>query len=192
MTLDEIAAEQQLIVNKKKQGILGMDLAGAPPSSTLQMGNQSGRSNPLTAPWLQMPDGGYPFSSNGTIALPAVGSGFTDVIGPNAPAGGFPMQVPNGYDGVITKLVCFYNGQGFTSGSGSLIWRILINGQAVRNYDNILVQLGVTPFPGDIAGIRVSSGDTVEFQVSNVGVVSASTQIFCFLGGWYYSNKLTN
>lgn len=184
-SLNDIAAAQQAVVNKQRGNSALVAQTGLDP---LMKGKYSFDSNPTSPPWVTMPDGGYPIGANGTINTPVAASGWTDVIGPN---GQYVMQVPNGYDGVIDTLVCFYNGQGFVSGSGSLIWRILINGQAVRNYDNILVQLGVAPFPGNIAGIRLAAGDGVQFQVSNVSLVGAGTQVFCFLGGWYYPSKLS-
>ena len=187
--LDQIAAAQQAVVtNLRNRGASGLLVNGPAQNDVLKQGKYSFDSNPTSPPWVTMPDGGFPFSSNGTINTPAIGAGFTDVIGP---AGQYVMQVPNGNDGVIQQLVCFYNGQGFTSGSGALVWRILINGQAVRNYDNILVQLGVAPFPGTVEGIRVKSGDTIQFQVNNVSLLAGGTQIFCFLGGWYYPSKLS-
>lgn len=197
MTLLEIASAQQKLVtdtgSRGASSLLSKKGNLAYPHSELQsknlkQGKYSFDSNPITPPWVTMPDGGFPFSSNGTINTPVIGSGWTDVIGP---LGQYVMQVPNGNDGVIKTLVCFYNGGGFVSGSGALIWRILINGQAVRNYDNILVQLGVTPFPGNTEGIRVKSGDTIQFQVENISQVGGGSQIFCFLGGWYYPNKLS-
>lgn len=189
-SLRDIAAMQQSIANGANKGASSLLVQGQTiqQSQQLKKGKDSFDSNPLTPPWVQMPDGGFPFSSNGTIDLPVGGTGFQDVIGPN---GQYVMQVPNGNDGVIKKIVNWFNGQGFVSGSGQLIWRILINGQAVRNYDNILVQLGVAPFPGETEGIRVKSGDTVQFQVSNVSLGSGGTQITCFLGGWYYPCKLS-
>ncbi len=177
--LVDVAAAQQAIANLRKQGASQI----LPITDTARIKNPN-----LVPPWVQMPDGGFPFSSNGTVNTPVVGSGWTDVIGPN---GQYVMQVPNGYDGVANILACFYNGGGFISGSGQLIWRILVNGQAVRNYDNILVQLGVNPFPGNVQGIRFKSGDTVQFQVNNVSLIAGGTQIFCFLGGYYWPNKLS-
>lgn len=181
LSLASLAAQQQAMVGK-------VSLGNSVMPSPLMMGNQSGLASPLSAPWVSMPDGGFPFFSNGTITTPAANSVWTDVIGP---AGQYPMQVPNGNDGVINTVMNTYNGAGFVVGSGSLVWRILINGQAARNFDNILVPLGVAPFPSSIAGIRVSSGDTVQFQVKNVSLGGAATQIICFLSGWYYSNKMS-
>lgn len=194
MRLSEIANHQQTVADNgnKGQGAFLNIAARQAQTNTKQVPLRQGKfsfdSNPVTPPWVQMPDGGFPFSSNGTINTPAIGVGWTDVIGP---AGQYQFQVPNGYDGVIKTLTCFYNGGGFVSGSGALIWRILQDGQAVRNYDNILVQLGVQPFPGNTEGIRVYSNQTIQFQVSNVSLVGAGTQIFCFFGGWYYPSKLS-
>lgn len=202
MRLADIAkAQQDLISNTTVRGATSLTIphvggrasnGSNGQSDVLRPGKYSFNSSPLVPPWVQMPDGGFPFSSNGTITTPAITGGppyvWSDVIGPN---GQYVMQVPNGYDGVIKTLVCFYNGGGFVSGSGALIWRILLDGQAVRNYDNILVQLGVTPFPGNTEGIRLSSNQTVQFQVTNVSQVGGGTQIFCFFGGWYYPNKLS-
>jgi hypothetical protein len=194
--LQEIARGQQKIAdngNKGQGAFLNItstqrDARANTRELPLRQGKFSFDSNPVSPPWVTMPDGGFPFSSNGTINTPAIGSGFVDVIGPN---GQYQFQVPNGYDGVIRRLTCFYNGGGFISGSGALIWRILQDGQAVRNYDNILVQLGVMPFPGETEGIRISSNQTIQFQVDNVSLAGVGTQIFCFFGGWFYPCKLS-
>ena len=198
-SLAQIAVMQQQVVNLQAQrsvnaGVKTLGIAMRHEWPIAKQGSHSFDSNPTQPPWVTMPDGGFPFSSNGTINLPAIGSGWTDVIGPNATQTNgtiLQFQVPNGSDGVIRKLVCFYNGSGFVSGSGALIWRILVDGQAVRNYDNILVQLGVQPFPGETEGIRISSNQTVQFQVNNVSLVGGVTQIFCFFGGWFYPCKLS-
>lgn len=189
-SLADIAQAQQAQVNLAAQRPANSpsNIVARHEWPALKQGSKSFDSNPVTPPWVQMPDGGFPFSANGTINTPAMGSGFVDVIGP---AGQYPMQVPNGSDGVIRTLVCFYNGAGFTSGSGQLVWRILVDGQAVRNYDNILVQLGVQPFPGNTEGIRLQTNQMVQFQVSNISLATSGTQIFCFFGGWYYSTKLS-
>jgi hypothetical protein len=194
MRLSEIARRQQIVAdngNKGQGAFLNIAARTARENTRelpLRQGKFSFDSNPVQPPWVSMPDGGFPFSSNGTINTPAIGSGWTDVIGP---AGQYQFQVPNGYDGVIKKLVCFYNGGGFISGSGAMVWRILQDKQAVRNYDNILVQLGVQPFPGETEGIRIFSNQTIQFQVNNISQAGGGTQIFCFFGGWFYPNKLS-
>lgn len=181
MTLMEIAAQQQLLAsrNVKGSGAIGEYLPQA--SQTLYRGKYSSADAPLTAPWIAMPDGGYHVMQPGTVPTPAISATvWTDVIN---------ITIPNGYDGVYDGIMNTYNGQGFINGSGDLIWRLLINGQAVRNYDNILVQLGNDSVTGKTR-IRVKSSDQVQFQVTNVALLGAGTQIFCFLGGWYYPNKM--
>ena len=149
--------------------------------SDLQLkGSQSDASNPTTAPWITMPDGGFPFNTPGVINTPAIAVGtWVDIIN---------ITVPNGFDGVIKNLVNQYNGQGFVDGSGTLIWRVLRNGQAVRGYNNILSQLG--DFSTGQTQIRVGSGDQLQLQIQNVSLVTGGTQTLGYFGGWYYPKKI--
>lgn len=148
--------------------------------SNLVPGKHSDRANPLTAPWIAMGDGGFPLANPAVIPTPAITGGppytWTDILN---------YSIPNGFDGVIKRIAHNYNGAGFVQGSGTLIWRMLINSQAVRNYDNILVYYGDN-VTGYTDGIRLRSGDIFQYQVTNVGLAGAATQIFAFTGGWYY------
>lgn len=174
MSLADIASMQQ-------------NLASQVQVPNLSRGNQSGAANPLTAPWIAMPDGGFPFNTIGVINTPLIGIGvWVDVIGPQTVPS---FVVPNGYDGVIKDIFNSYNGAGFTQGSGQLVWRILRNGQAVRGYDNILAFLGASEVTGRTQ-IRFGSNDTLQFQVQNVSLVGAGTQITCYFGGWFYPKKV--
>lgn len=182
---DVIAAQQNLANNPQNRGfslLNGQVLSTlSNPSSNgggLVQGNHSFADSPVTNPWTAMPDGGFPFSFGQAINTPAIAAGFTDIIN---------VVVPNGYDGIINNISNNYNGQGFVNGSGQLIWRILVNGQAVRNYDNILVQLG--PNGTNITQIRVYSGNIIQFQVSNISLAGGVTQCYSFMGGWFYPNK---
>lgn len=177
-TLDQIAqAQQQIAFSKKSAGI--PNLANEPISNTLKPGKYSDAANPIQAPWEVMPDGGFAFNTPGVINTPVIGT-WTDVIN---------TTVPNGYDGVIRNILNNYNGGGFINGSGTLKWRILRNGQAVRGYDNILVQLGNDASTG-ITKIRVNGGDGLQYQVFNVSLGGAASQIFCYFGGWFYPDKV--
>lgn len=184
MSLQDIAiAQQQLALNPQNRGFttLGGIRVPAIPFNTgggITQGNHSFADSPVTNPWTAMPDGGFPFSYGMAINTPAIGAGFTDIIN---------VMVPNGSDGIINNISNSYNGQGFNNGSGGFIWRILVNGQAVRNYDNILIQLG--PNGTNVTQIRVTSGDSIQFQVSNVSVSGGGTQCTAFMGGWFYPNK---
>lgn len=166
-SLSDLAALQQLLT----KGV---------QSDALSKGNKSDASNPLTAPWVAMADGGFPFNSPGVINTPVIAVGtWVNVL---------TMTVPNGYDGVIKNIKNSYNGAGFNEGSGTLIWRILRNGQAFRGYENILVTLGDDT---GITQLRIGSGDYIQFQVQNVGLAGAGTQLFCYFGGWYYPKKIS-
>lgn len=172
MSLNDIARIQQSIAGSAQ---LGLNLNSS----------SSGAGNSSNAPWNEMPDGGFPFPVGATLNTPAVGTGWVDVIGPATVPN---LIVPNGYDGVIRHLVNSYNGGGFINGSGSLLWRILRNGQAVRGYDSIRVLLGGDSVTGSTL-IRIGSGDSLQFQVNNISLIGGGTQIFCYLGGWFYPQK---
>ena len=174
MSLMDIASMQQT-------------LATLVQSQQLTKGNQSGAANPVSAPWVAMPDGGFPFNTIGVINTPAIAPGvWVDVIGPNTVPS---FVVPNGYGGVIKDIFNSYNGGGFTQGSGQLIWRILRNNQAVRGYDNILAFLGASEVTGRTQ-IRFGSGDVLRFQVQNVSLVTGGSQITCYFGGWFFPLKV--
>lgn len=181
---DVIAMQQDLANNPQNRGFSLLNgqvlstLASPSNVSPFPVGNHSFADSPVTNPWTAMPDGGFPFSNGKAIATPAIGAGFTDIIN---------FVVPNGYDGVINNISNFYNGTGFNQGSGAFIWRILVNGQAVRNYENILIFLG--PNGTNLTQIRIYSGNIVQFQVSNISTVGAATQQTAFMGGWFYPNK---
>jgi hypothetical protein len=175
-TLDQIADMQQALVT---QGKINPNLDGKFTNSQILKGKYSDDSNPVTAPWVTMPNGGFPFNLGQTITTPGNDGLFHDVI---------KMVVPNGNDGVIKKLLNFYNGAGYVNGSGQLIWRIMRNGQAVRNYDNIVIQLGTDAATADTQ-IRVYSNDVIQFQIMNVLITGAVNQILCYFGGWYYPAK---
>lgn len=185
---DVIAAQQYLADNPQNRGfsllngkILSSGVTAIAVTSNgggLVRGNHSFADSPVTNPWTAMPDGGFPFSFGQAVNTPAIGAGFTNIIN---------VVVPNGYDGVINNISNFYNGAGFNQGSGQFVWRILVNGQAVRNYDNILIFLG--PNGTNITQIRVYSGNQIQFQVSNVSIIGALTQCTAFMGGWFYPNK---
>jgi hypothetical protein len=131
-------------------------------------------------PWVVPPPGFEGFDFSGVIATPA-NNGLDTVV--------LEFFVPSGYEGVINKLSHRYTGGGFQSGQGDLAWRIFRNDQAVKNYDNILVQFGTENELREIAGIRIYSGEKISYVV-NHAVASAlaigGTFIIAFASGWFY------
>lgn len=121
----------------------------------------------------------------GVINLPVAPSADTPVL---------KFTVPSNWDGYITLIANAFNGPGFIPGDGSIIWRILQNGQAVKNYDNIQVALGiyssqgggVQPFPLADPGIPIFADDTIQMVVNNVSRVAAMSQIYGLLGGYFF------
>jgi hypothetical protein len=124
------------------------------------------------------PPGHRNFNQPGVIALPAIGAGETSVVS---------LTVPLGWGGgVINYIANTTNVGGFIDGSGALIWRVRLNhNQYVKNYDKVLVRLGVPPFPGD-TNIILVSGDFIEWTVTNISQVGGGAQVMCFLRGWFW------
>lgn len=130
------------------------------------------------APWVQMPPDGEPFNPLTWIALPAVAAVDTAVV---------TLVVPPGRDGVITRLANVALGVGWVEGTGELIWRILRNGEAIRNFEAILASLGNVSNPLSLqgSGIRIYENDTLQFTVRNISL-AAGGQIGAMFGGWFY------
>lgn len=126
-------------------------------------------------PWIDPPDDAIPFDPAGVINTPLVGATANILV----------LQVPNGCDGVIKRFSCNINAP-FVDGSGQLIWRITIDGRPVRNYDNMLVQMGTPASPRITDGIRVFSGQQVVMTVTNVAYAAGGTQTYGFFGGYFY------
>src|SRR6185437_1643565 len=107
--------------------------------------NQGGYTNVRREPYLDPPPGSQSFYPELSIPIPIVGSGNITVLS---------FVVPIGYDGVINAINNNFTGGGFINGSGDLVWQILIDGRAVRNYDAILTERGVPGQAVDISPIQ--------------------------------------
>jgi len=131
------------------------------------------------APWVSPPDSAQPFEDVRSVATPAAGSTVTVIT----------LPVPYGYDGVVRRASHNYTGGGFVQGSGDLIWRLLIDGAAVRNFEALAVEFGTVERPREIDSIRIRSGQTLAYVVEHSGASAlavAGTFIICSLGGWFY------
>jgi hypothetical protein len=154
-----------------------------PPPPVVQPGvvppPSSGAVYTPSAPWVQMPPDGEPFNPLAWIVLPAVAAVDNPIV---------TLVVPPGRDGVITRIANVVFGAGWTEGSGTLIWRILRNGEAVRNFEAILASLGNVSNPLSLqgSGIRIYEGDTVVFTIQNTAIVPGGQQVGAMFGGWFY------
>lgn len=133
------------------------------------------------------PPGAQTFLFPGAINLPASPSADTTI---------FSFKVPPNWDGFINQIANGFNGNGFLPGSGSLVWRVLQNGQAVKNFDNIQVALGiyspqggVNPFPLAAPGIPIYSDDVIALVVNNVSLVTGVSQVYGLLGGYVFPRQ---
>lgn len=121
----------------------------------------------------------------GVVPLPTAPSADTLIL---------KFNVPSNWDGFITQIANGFNGPGFIPGDGSLIWRVLQNGQAVKNYDSIQVALGiysasgggVQPFILAPPGIPIYADDVIQMVINNVSRNAATSQIYGLLGGYFF------
>jgi hypothetical protein len=99
--------------------------------------------------------------------------------------------VPTGFDGVGAAVIFNYTGTGFAEGSGDLTWRLQLNQHYVKDYGNVVTQLGSlqTPYNQNSGQILLQANQLVQFWV-NVSVASAGNliggRIISSLWGWYY------
>ena len=135
---------------------------------------------PTFYPWSIIPPDGKSFDPAATIELPAVGVE-TVVV---------KYTCPLGYSGLVKGISNNYLGPAFNPGLPSLIWRIR-NGSAiassrfVENYSQIVVEFGQTNFPRPIAGIHISSGQTLLYTVTNndPALPVGNSQVTCCFSG---------
>ncbi len=85
-------------------------------------------------------------------AYPLPGAGPIDVLS---------FTVPTGSDGVIKKLAIVHIGGGVIDGTGNVVWRVLVNGAAVRGYQDATSQVGAYSQPLDTF-IPVYENDLVQ------------------------------
>ena len=118
--------------------------------------NGSNAPNPLLVP----PKGHLDFFPKSSVALLAAPGASQTVV---------QFRVPLGMDGVIKSIGCAPVTGGFVNDSGDIIWRILADGRAVRNFDNIRSVMGESiGQPVDLAvGIPIFSGQLIEFQTQH-------------------------
>lgn len=139
----------------------------------------SNQSSPVVTtgrPWVNPPEGYFPYDFRTKIALPAVGT--TVVV--------LSMQVPEGYDGVINGYSWNFTGGGFVEASGDIIVRILRNDAPIRNFDNITAEAGTIQIPRPISPIRIYSTQIIEITVTHAANALLAGDIVGCLSGYFY------
>lgn len=169
--ITDIVRQQKRLANLPIGSFAAAPSAGAPSN--------------MNAPWVFPPEGFQGFDPVSAIPTPAIGSGDTVVLS---------FRVPFGWDGVIKGLIHQYSGGGYPEGSGGLIWRLLIDGRPVRNYENMLVEFGSSQQPRPIGGVRIYQSQLVTYVVNAAGgggwLPSQQTTIICGVSGWIYPRSL--
>ncbi|MBZ5522261.1 MAG: hypothetical protein LAP21_08465 [Acidobacteriia bacterium] len=72
--------------------------------------------------------------------------------------------VPAGLNGVVTLLGIFNVGASFVSGSGQVIWRVLVNDAAVKGMENLQSPFGTDSLPLPVA-MPLVENDTLKITV---------------------------
>ena len=175
LEMKELASIHQMLVGGKRF------IGSYTPDTNRFDGQGGGNDFQLAPPWVEAPQNFLSFDEFGKVALPVSPSVDTTILS---------MLVPDGYDGIIKAFALNFVGGGFVQGSGDIVWRILIDGQAVRNFSNITAEKGSPEQPRPLAGgIRIFSGQLVTAVVnhaSNVGLAGDATASFV---GWFYPAK---
>jgi hypothetical protein len=131
-------------------------------------------------PYLVMPEDARQFTEINSIALPAPGAAEQTVT---------EMVTPTGYAGVITSVVNYWTGAGFTDGSGDLIWRIRIGPVYARDFGEILTALGSLTSPCTLfrGGLRLRTFQRVQYRFQHSALSGlAGGRIVCGFLGWFY------
>jgi hypothetical protein len=125
------------------------------------------------------PSGHIPFIPKGAIALPTVGGEATIV----------EFTVPVGYNGVITELTNVYLGGGFDPTAASIVWRVLANNRAIRNFENIVTQTGSLETPAPIPNLRVYAGQVIKMIVYHANNALLNGAVAGGFTGYFYPAK---
>lgn len=137
----------------------------------------------ILPPWIYPPAEWELIDRLGYVAIGAIGAGDTIIIS---------YQVPSGRNGVIRKVGNNFVGGGWVEGSGSIIWRILVDGTAppaATDYDTILGSLGSPANPVESAGFRIYENQLLTVVVSNISVLVAAQLAGARLVGWTYPRE---
>ena len=159
-----------------------MGYLAAPPEGSLTqpLGMPSNPAATSRRVWVEEPPGSVPFDEQASLILPALPAS-TDV-----PV--LTFQVPFGFDGVIKWISNNVLPEG-TFTPGALVWKILVNRRAVRNFQMITNEKG-TVFQGrEVSPIRIFSGDVVQYTVNQPAGSPLTGTTVVSATGYYFPSK---
>ena|SRR6266403_6159098 len=155
-------------------------MAGAPPSVPLADGIDQATRSYWMPPWIYPPSEAEPIDDIAYVALPAIG----------ASAVVLARTIEPGYNSVFLALANNFVGGGWTEGSGSVTWQVLIDGAALPGYDSIPASLGSPANPvRHPSGFRVFESSTIQLIVTNVSVVLAGQLSGGRWQGYFYPKE---
>jgi hypothetical protein len=159
-----------------------MGYLAAPPEGSLSqpLGMPSNPAWTSRRVWKDEPPGSIPFDEQASTALPLATLGVDFVV--------LQFQVPYGFDGVIRWISNNLLPEG-TFTPGALVWKILVNRRAVRNFANITQEKG-TVFQGrEVSPIRIFSGDIVQYTVDQPIGSTLTGTVVVSATGYYFPSK---
>lgn len=131
---------------------------------------------PTSEPWQEMPPGGRPLRYE-KVATVAPGSIDFPIV---------TVVVPTGYNAAITRHRHSYLGPGFDEGSGSIIWRIAVDGLHSPGFDNMTTTAGGASYEGIAGAIIAGSGQTITYTATVDPDATAPEPILAGIQGWFY------
>ncbi len=179
----EVALEMKELAGIHQTLVGGKRFIGSYKPDTDRFDNSGGGGNDfqLAPPWVEAPQNFLSFDEPGLVALPVAPSVDTTVLS---------LLVPDGYDGVIKGMSMNFAGGGFVQGSGTIVWRVLADGQAIRNYSNITTERGSPEQPRPVSGgIRLYSGQLITIVVNHVSDNTLTGDVLATITGWFYPSK---
>lgn len=133
-------------------------------------------------PHLYMPASGIAFSPAAYIPFPAA---------PSAPTVVLQFSVPSGTNGIIWQIGNVFVGGGWQEGTGNIVWQLLADGGAIRNFENILASLGGVSTPCLLSGgILIKEGQVIQLTVQNNAIPGGPFYAGGRMGGWFYPKEL--
>jgi hypothetical protein len=127
-------------------------------------------------PWVIPPAGADPFDASNVVQIGVIGTTTTILS----------LLVPYGYDGVIKRFYHNYLGSGLVDGNGDVIWRMLADGRPIKNFGNILTQMGSANTPRLTDGIRIFSGQLITYVVYHANNALLTDLVTASLAGYFY------
>lgn len=123
--------------------------------------------------WLDMPAGGQTKTISNQIEPNAPAAVFLPTIGSEVTAVQF--RVPKGREFTLQAIANQVITGGWVSGSGSVLWRIQVDGLALQGLSTISVPLGTSDDPGDLSmrPARFHENQLVQLICANISIITA-------------------